>query len=152
MGLSRNKRSGRPWNDELTQFEVIARVLLLPLLRYCPEDVSEHVFLEELFGVKDRLIGKFKAKEKFEIPGLYCESSMIRTQGVGQRTVRRGRILHVRQDAKTPQIYDVCFMGGVGGLEQWFQLSVFEWLALQTRLEPLDDDAKLLRYRDSTLK
>ncbi len=152
MGLSSNKRSGRPWNDELTQLEVIAEIFIKVLLRRCPEEVSEHVFLEELFGIKERLIGKFKSKEKFEMPGLFCESPIIRIQGIGYRHVRRNQILHVRQDSKTPQKYEISFFGGVGGAEQWFELGVSDWLRLQTKLEPMDDDAKLLRFRDKTLK
>ncbi len=152
MALSHNKRSGRPWNDELTQLEVIAKIFLKVLCRYCPEEVSEHVFLEELFGVKERLIGKFRAKDKFKMPGLYCESSVIRTQGIGFRKVHRGQILHVRQDSKTPDVYDVSFFGGVGGAEQWFQLTVQEWLGLQNNMDPMDADAGLLRLRDRSLK
>ncbi len=154
MGLSKSRRAGRPWNDELNGFKAIAHYFLMVLARYCPEELPEHVFFEEIFGINERLIGKFRAKEAFKIPGILTESPHIKVQGVGFRKIHRGQVLHVRHDIKKPDQYEVSFFGGRGGPEIWYTLTASEWLSVQKYMEPWDKDheAHLIRYRDRTLK
>lgn len=153
MGLSSNRRSGRPWKDELDQYTVIARYFIQVILNQKKHDYeSDHAFLERIFAVQERLIGKFEATQEFKMPGLYSESPMIRTQGVGYREVTPGKILHVRHDIRDPNNYDVSFFGGQGGAELWYQLTKSQWLSVLRSLKPLDHDAELLKHRDTTLK
>jgi hypothetical protein len=152
LGLSTKRRSGRPWKDELTQLEIIARYFIKPLLDHKPEELSDHVYLEAIFATTERLIGKYQAKKTIEkIPGPWVEGR-IRIQGIGYRKAPKGTIFFVRHDIKKPNAFEVSFIGGQHGQELCYELTRAEWLKLQPMLEPLDHDARILRLRDELLK
>jgi hypothetical protein len=153
MGLSSRRKGGRPWKDELSNLKVIAEYFIKPMMETCPSELSPHVYLEQLFCVRERLIGKFKVKKTiYRVPGLYCESSTIRIQGVGYRRANRDTVLTVRHDITNPDVFDVCFTGGQYNQELWYQMTRSEWLSMQVQLEPMDHEARILRLRDERLE
>lgn len=149
MGLSTNKKRGRPFRDELTALEFIAEHFLAPLVEdHCPASMTKFAFVEQLFGLGVRFVGKFKAKRRFIVPGVFVDSPCNKIPGFGFREVPKDAIVIVRYDLRTPKVYDFSACIGVGEKEHWYEMQREQWLKIARFLEPLDDDAEDIRSRD----
>lgn len=106
----------------------IYRLFFGPIIQnHKPKQMEIDAFMEELFDFKNRDITRYVARRHFVLPGLYRLAPNMKVQGIGYRDVKAGTEVFVRRDARNPDTIDVEFMGGQGGKDQVFALSLSEW-------------------------
>lgn len=106
----------------------------LPLLQYKPENESVDHWLENLWGVQHRDIIKYRARQKFELPGLFCEAPLLRVQGIGKRKVIKGQHLWMRNEGPD----EIHIEKGKWGQESVFVLTNSEWNSIAANLEEIN--------------
>lgn len=97
------------------------------LIIYKPPNMAIKDWLEVLFDIPNRDIGRWKVSRDFRMPGLYYEAASTPIQGIGYRAVKAGAELWVRRDARDLNIVDVEWLGGQGNKDQVFRLNESEW-------------------------
>lgn len=128
-----------PWREgSITE---IYRIFFRPIIKnHCPDSLTPHEFLEEMFDVDHRDIVRYRAKRNFKMPGLFYVSGNQKVQGIGFRQVKQHAILWLRTDSKNPDFVDIEFMGGVGEMDQVFSLTSSEFNSIAPFIKKIDKD------------
>lgn len=105
----------------------IGELFIKPLVILKPDRMSLKRWLENLFHTDDREIAKYRAKQSFNLMGLYKETANVKVQGAGYRHVKWNALLWVRTDTATPDQIDIEIQSGTGNKSQVFQLNQEEW-------------------------
>lgn len=134
----------KPRPDPYTQgsYRTIYEKFFGPLIYYKPNAYTIKDWLEALFHLKGRDIIRYVAKRPFEMPGLFYQSALIKTQGLGYRAVPEGTEVFARIDDTTPDNIDVEFCGGQGGAIQVFALNQSEWGWVKLQLDEAERKRK----------
>lgn len=118
-----------------TAINKIMNWFLKPMVKLCPDEMSEKVWLEFLFDVENRSIKRYYVKAGFTIPGYFKAAPLKLIQGMGPRFVRNGSIMWVRIDKKNPDQIDCEVNTGKGNNDRVFVLTNREWVKIKRNLE-----------------
>lgn len=136
----------KPRPDPITQGSLanIYKWFIGPLvLNQKPERQDMREFMEMIFDFKNREIVRYVAKRDFVCPGLLYLAPAMKVQGIGYRDVKAGTELWVRKDARNPDSIDVEFMGGQGGKDLVYQLTLSEWRWVSLNLDEAEREKKV---------
>lgn len=132
-------KRGRPYRNELTYLQKIAKWFFTPLLQYKPEDLSKQAYLEQLFHTKYRRIDQYESRRVFLMPGLFAELPTRHVPDEKARRVERRQRLFVRHDTRSPDSFQVSFFSGQGGAEVVYELTANEWNRIKTCLKKVGE-------------
>lgn len=125
----------------------ILDVFIAPLLKNCPDRLTQGEWLAFLFHVEHREVVRHVATKNFRLPGLFMAAPLVGVQGLGYRKVKRKDALWVRFDAKAPDQIEVEYFGGQGQADQVFRLTRSEWNSIAMHLKIAERPPKKLPTR-----
>jgi hypothetical protein len=131
-------RKGRPFRDERVVLSKIYNWFLKPMLKDVPLQVDETGYLEAQWGVKLRVVERFRANKPFEMPGLFLEAPNAKMYGRGERQIPEGQEIWVRLDPVLGRVH-VCFEPRPEGDDITYELTPREWTSVQRFITEVED-------------
>lgn len=109
---------------------------LIPMLDQITPTYTRKEWLEFLFGIPDRTITEYIAKEDIYMRGGFYQTATRVVSDLGNRKVRSGSRLLIRKDTMFP-FWDVQCQAGTGNQDQVFRLNETDWRWLKRRIRKI---------------
>ena len=136
MGFLNKK--GRPFRNEKGALRQIYQWFIKPMLDHAPRHIEDEVYLEALWGVKQKVFTLCRAAKSFNLPGLYLEVANTKFFGRGDRQIWEGDMLLTRRDPVLGRVH-VSVLAWDDDDELTFELTEQEWSSIKRFVTEVED-------------